>query len=58
MRIVCVFFTDVFVCLGFFDLVEMIFGELSSLSPAGLTISCFAAFFVAGLLKIGRELYK
>lgn len=58
MRYVCVFFTNVFVALGFFDLVEMIFGELSNLSPAGLAISCFAACFVTGLLKIGRGLYR
>lgn len=58
MRYICIFFTSVFVTLGVFDLVEMIFGELSSLSPAGLAISCFAAVFVSGLLRIGGGIYK
>lgn len=58
MRYICIFFTSVFVTLGVFNLVEMIFGELSNLSPAGLAISCFAAVFVAILLQIGRGLYR
>lgn len=55
MKYICIFLTGSLSSLGIFKLIEIIFGELSSLSSAGLVISCLTAIYIPIILLIERE---